>query len=321
MVNRKERVLAAVRGGKVDQVPAGFWLHFPQHQHQGQASIQAHVDFFRQTNTDIVKIMNEHLVPCTSPIRKASDWATVRPLSMSDPGVIDQLDIIKRVTDEFGDEAVAITTIHGTIASAYHARGGGDGYETNRYMLAAHLRENPRVVGDAFRIIAEGMAEFTQACLQAGAQGIYYSALGGEYSLFTDEEFALYVKPHDLAIFAAAAQREAFNVLHICKDGVNLNRYADYHPDVVSWALHDNAMSIADARKLFPNSAILGGLDDRSGVLVEGSEREIEQAVFAVLDEAGNERFILGADCTLPTDISLARIRTAVDAVGKYASR
>ncbi|MBS4206688.1 uroporphyrinogen decarboxylase family protein [Bacillus sp. FJAT-50079] len=313
-----ESVLNAVRGEKLDYVPAGFWLHFPSTQHHGKEAVEAHINFFRKTNTDIMKIMNENLVPYSTPITKADDWRNIRPISLKDPFVVDQLDIIKRIVDRVGDEAVILTTIHGTIASAFHARGGGENYDTLRTILSAHLREKPEVVANAFRILSEGMAEFTQSCLEAGAQGIYYSALGGEKELFTDEEFEQYIKPNDLLILNAAKSASAFNVLHICKDNVNFERYKDYDPEVVNWAVHENRLTLKEGRKLFPNSTILGGLDDRSGVLVSGTEEEIEKAVFSILDEVGTKKFILGADCTLPTEMSYEKIRMAVESTKKY---
>ena len=53
-------------------------------------------------------------------------------------------------------------------------------------------------------------------------------------------------------------------------------------------------------------------------VLVDGTLEQITEAVHAVLDEMGTRNFILGADCTLPTDIALARIAGAVEATGTY---
>ncbi|MBN1641950.1 MAG: hypothetical protein JXA09_12010 [Anaerolineae bacterium] len=60
----------------------------------------------------------------------------------------------------------------------------------------------------------------------------------------------------------------------------------------------------------------MGGLD-RRGVLVTGSEAEIRTAVRDVLAEAP-ERFILGADCTLPGDIDRDRIRIAIETAHAY---
>jgi uroporphyrinogen decarboxylase len=54
----------------------------------------------------------------------------------------------------------------------------------------------------------------------------------------------------------------------------------------------------------------MGGLD-RHGVIATGSQDEIEQAVKAVCQQAP-EKFILGADCTLPGDINWENIKTAI---------
>lgn len=317
-MNKKERVLASIQGRKVDRVPVGFWLHFANDLHHGKASVDAHIDFFKKTDTDIVKIMNENLIPSTQKITNATDWKRIQPIKMTDSFVVDQLDIIKRVIDAIGDEAVCLTTIHGTVASAFHARGGGDGYETLRSMLSTHLREEPQIVSDAFRIISEGLAELTEACLNAGAHGIYYAALGGETELFTDNEFEKYIRPNDLMILDAAKKESAIKYLHICKEKVNLERYNGYNPDIVNWAVHENNLSLQKGRELFPNSALMGGLDDRSGVLVSGTTEEIEQEVFSILEQTGTHKFILGADCTLPTEIAYERIIAAVEASKKY---
>ena len=58
----------------------------------------------------------------------------------------------------------------------------------------------------------------------------------------------------------------------------------------------------------------MGGLANRSGVLVEGSLEEIGGAVRRIIREFGPTGFILGADCTLPTEIPYERIRAAVQA-------
>ena len=59
-MNRKERVLAALRGEKTDRVPVSFWRHFRDetgNPPMGRKSAQYHLDFFRETGVDFVKIM------------------------------------------------------------------------------------------------------------------------------------------------------------------------------------------------------------------------------------------------------------------------
>ena len=62
-MTKRERVIAAIEGKKVDAIPSSFSLHFPKNQAVGDEAVAAHLKFFKETDTDIVKVMNEHLVP------------------------------------------------------------------------------------------------------------------------------------------------------------------------------------------------------------------------------------------------------------------
>ena len=59
-MNKLERVRAVLAGKEADRVPASFWFHFRPDKMHGQAAIQAHLDFYRQSNVDFLKVMNEH---------------------------------------------------------------------------------------------------------------------------------------------------------------------------------------------------------------------------------------------------------------------
>jgi len=56
-MTKRERVIAAIQGKEVDHVPVGFSLHFPADAAKGEKGVQSHLEFFRQTDTDIIKIM------------------------------------------------------------------------------------------------------------------------------------------------------------------------------------------------------------------------------------------------------------------------
>lgn len=317
-INKKERVIAAVRGQKVDYIPAGFWMHFPAQMHHGIEAVKAHIRFFRETDTDILKVMNENLVPL-NPISRAEDWKHIRPIDINSDYVKDQLDIIRRIKDEIKDEAVILATIHGVVASAFHSCKDPSTYDTEGGVFKEHLKEKPQIVGNAFRILAEGLAQLSQACIEAGADGIYYAALGGETYRFTDEEFYEYIKPNDLYILNAVSHVPGFNILHMCKDKLNLSRYKEYPADVVNWSVHADNPPLTDARKLFPGKAVLGGLDSSTGSIVSGNPEDIEKEAQNVIELMKDYKFILGGDCTLPSGIPYERIRKVVEASKKYS--
>lgn len=95
-----------------------------------------------------------------------------------------------------------------------------------------------------------------------------------------------------------------------------MKRYEGYnkYADVVNWGVYEVPFSIEEGKKLFPGTTIMGGLANRSGILVEGTEAEIQQAVKSIIGSIGKTGFILGADCTLPTEIEYWRVKAAATA-------
>lgn len=302
-MNKVERVRAAVAGEKVDRVPAGFWFHFTPDKHHGKASVQAHLDYYRESNVDFLKVMNEHPYRANVDIASPADWRRLRPAPLSSDFYQKQLDEVKMILDEIQDEALVLVTIFGPFRS---------GNNTSGDKVTDHLKADPLAVSQGLEAIAESLADFAVALIDAGAAGIYYSSQGGEQDRFTEFEFLQYIKPHDLTVLNAIEDKGEFNLLHICKDYIRLPLYADYPGHVVNWAATKHNMSLREGRMLFKRT-ICGGMDDR-GVMVNGSKQQIQAEVKKVIDDFGTEGFILGADCTLPTDINVANIRAAVDA-------
>lgn len=317
-MNKRERVMSVINGQMADKIPSGFWLHFHSDSFYGGQAVSTHLDFFNDSKTDICKVMNENLIPKDPALNSAADWSDLQALSTDSEYFTRQVDLVRSIVKAVDGQAVVLATIHGVVASASHLIGGPTIYDHDREILVRHLRENPEGMKQGLQIVADFLSALARACLEAGADGIYYAALGGEWAMYEDHEFAEVIRPLDIQVFEAAASRSCFNVLHICKENVNLERYRGYPGEVVNWGVYSQNPSLTEGKAVFPDKIQMGGLDDRSGVLVDGSASEIKAAVHAILDEAGDGSFILGADCTLPTEIDLARIRVAVDAVNSY---
>ncbi len=302
-MNKIERVRAALGGEQVDRVPASFWFHFPPAQAHGESSVKAHLKYYRESGIDFLKVMNEHPYQGNVSVKTPADWKQLRPAPLSSPLYQEQLDEVKGIVDELGDECLIITTIFGPFSSGNHAGG---------HMVTEHLKADPDSVHQGLATIADSLAEFALACVDAGASGIYYSAQGGAQDRFTEEAFLYYIKPHDLTILDAIRDHGEFHLLHICKDRVRLPLYADYPGHAVNWAATKNNLNLQEGRELF-NRSIVGGLDDR-GVVVDGSPEAIKATVRQVITGFGTEGLIVGADCTFPTDIDVSNIRLAVEA-------
>ena len=62
-MTKRERVIRAVRGEETDGIPSCFSMHFSPEYANGESAVDAHIQFLKQTDTDILKIMNENLSP------------------------------------------------------------------------------------------------------------------------------------------------------------------------------------------------------------------------------------------------------------------
>jgi uroporphyrinogen decarboxylase len=307
----------SILGGREGRSPASFWLHFPSEAKFGQRAVEAHRVFFAETQVDFLKIMNESLVMVPAYINDPLDWNYVKPFSAKTGFVQQELDIIKALADTLGSEVPLVATIHGVFASGFHACKAGESRVFRNNPVTEHLLLNPEPVLGGLKAIAEGLVEFSLACLDAGAQGIYYAALGGEAHRFSAEQFESWIKPLDLLVLRAIHERTNLSILHICKDHVRLPLYVDYPSPVVNWAIHESNLSLEEGAKLFSGKIILGGFDDRAGILVDGTRKEIVSATEDIKTRMKGVPFIIGADCTLPTEISTERIRWAVEAAHK----
>jgi uroporphyrinogen decarboxylase len=187
-------------------------------------------------------------------------------------------------------------------------------------VLLAHLREDPDAVKRGLDIMVDNVRALVRACQRAGVDGFYISTQGGEaHRLGGSELFTQYVKPSDLAVWDQA-QQSAFNILHVCDyDGpyADLTPYLDYPGQVVNCSLQVGGRELTprEAAALF-GRPFLGGLE-RKGTIATGDAPAIRRAVEAVLAQAP-ERFMLGADCTVPSETPWENLRVAIETAHDY---
>ena len=305
-MNKRETVLGLLDLGKPQTyIPAAFFLHFDPSCHFGRAGVDKHLEFFRATGMDFVKIQYERNFPGLPGIQRAGDW-TRMPLYGED-FFKPQLEVVEGIVKAVKREAVVVVTLYSPFMCAAHAVG-----EEN---VLQHLRENPDLGLKGMEIVTESLMTFVKACIRIGVDGFYHSTQGGETHRLADRTlFDDFVRPYDLAVMKEAERSCIFNILHVCDyvgEYDDLTRFQDYPGHVVSCPLKvgGRPLPLPGAHRLF-GRPVMGGLD-RRGVLATGSEAQIRAEVQATLRQAP-ERFILGADCTVPAETPWENLRTAI---------
>jgi uroporphyrinogen decarboxylase len=111
-----------------------------------------------------------------------------------------------------------------------------------------------------------------------------------------------------------------FNILHICDYTgfyADLTPFLDYPGHVINCSLNvgDRTLSPKDVAQMF-GRPFMGGLE-RLGVIATGSLDAIHQAAAGVLAVAP-DRFILAADCTIPSTTPWKNVKAAIDTAHQY---
>jgi uroporphyrinogen decarboxylase len=312
-MNKRERVLNLIDGGGTQgYVPAAFFLHFDPAYHQGQAAIDRHLEFFNFTGMDFVKIQYEQIQPPFAHIHQPRDWADV-PLYGEDFFEA-PIRVAEGLVNAAKDEALVIMTLYSPFMWAGHLAGPG--------ILDSHLREDPEAVKKGLEIMVENVLNLVRGCKRAGIDGFYASSQGGEAFRFTGTDiFEQFIKPSDLAVWDEIGSC-TFNILHIC-DYVggyeDLTPFLDYPGQVVNCSLKsgERTLTPTEASKIF-GRPYMGGME-RTGVIAAGGPEEIRAAAEGALANAP-ERFILGADCTVPGDTPWEHLRIAIEAAHRHTS-
>ncbi len=306
-MNKRDAVLSILdKGGSQEYVPAAFFLHFDPQYHRGQLAIDKHLAYFHYTGMDFVKIQYERKFPQIPAIQRPEDWAKT-PLYKED-FFAEPLAVVKGIVEAAKPDALVLVTLYSPFMCAGHATSGA--------LLTQHLSEDPEKVKPGLEIITESLMTFVKGCIKLGVDGFYTSTQGGEAGRFTDRTiFEQYIKPTDLALMEEVNRSCQFNILHVCDYHLSyddLTPFLDYPGHVVNCALEVGGKPVdgAEISRLF-GRPFMGGMD-RHGVIA-GDDRGAIVAEVERLLAAAPERYILGADCTIPSDTDWDNIRLAID--------
>jgi uroporphyrinogen decarboxylase len=293
--DRRAAMLSLRDGGPgPGHVPAAFFTHFDAAHHFGTPAVEKHLEYFRFTGMDFVKVQYERTFPPIAEIRDPRDWRAMPRYGLD--FYRPQLEVVEGLVKAARGEALVLVTLYSAFMCAGHTVG--------RDALRRQMDENPGAVERGLDVVGESLLGFVRECRNLGVDGFYASTQGGEQGTFRDAStFEKHVMPHDLRLLREIDATCDFNILHVCDyeaPYAALSPFERYPGHVVSCSprLASGAVPLRELARLF-GRPIMGGLD-RKGVIATGTDEQIRAAAEAVLREAP-ERFILGADCTVPS--------------------
>ncbi len=329
-MNRRERVLAALTGDRVDRPPVSFWGHFYHRESTAEDLVAATLEFQTEYDWDWVKLnprKHYHAEPWgvsyrysgratekpaleTWPIHHAADWLAITPRPFDRGALAEQLDAVSMLKRRLPADVPLIETVFTPLAVL-----GEMVPEAGELKL--HLRQHPNAVRGALEAVSATFEPFVRAVIRAGADGIYFATVDwGSRDVLSPGEYREWARPYDLRVVLAAADAP-FNVLHVCKRRNLLLDLADYPVHAFSWAATDPLNpSFADALPLL-KGAVMGGISHDDAIAHADAERALAEFRRA-LEVTRGRRWLVGPGCSIPPATpaaNLKAVRAAVDSV------
>lgn len=334
MTTKRELVLKAFKGEKVERVPVGFWYHFAEEDellngfHNPDIfakNVAGHKRFVEEVEPDFVKIMSDGFFSYPNPlitdqVRSIKDLAAIESIGDEHPWFDQQVALVKEVRATFIEDIVAVYNIFAPLTHLKWQISNKVAFGDE--LVANFLKEDPQTFRHVLKVIAQDLATLVKKIItEAGADGIYYSAQTIQVPGFSSQDYKEYISESDLIVLKAANRAHGQNILHICgyKGASNdVTIFKDYPVQVVNWAVGPEGLSLKEGKRLFGGKTVLGGFENtEEGLLYTGSKEDIQAKARELVAENGQQGIIIGADCTIPSDIDNRRIAWVREALAE----
>ena len=304
--NKKE-IMDRFLAGTLDEsyVPSAFFSHFSAR--EGDAAVQAHLQFFLQTNADVLKVQFEQRAPRVENLNVDAGWENIEMLP--EDFYRPTLEIIRQLQAVVGKDVYVLPTIYNPHQVARQSL-------TEKYIVEA-ATNRPETLKKVLDNYKEALLWLVRECKAIGIEGFYMTTQGGEKKFYDipGDFYGTFIKPYDMEIMGECCKDTKCNILHICDwEGTHddLTRFKDYPAQIINtpFDLDGTYFSLQDGVELF-GRPVLGGLD-RKGEINRLEGQELYEFVDKVLDEAPKTKTMLGAECTV--SVGPEKINTAISA-------
>lgn len=309
-MNKRERVMAAIRGEPVDRVPVSFWLHNFASEHSAQALTDATVRLYRNYDWDFLKpqsrascfgeMWGTTIVPSTEQtvmstvreyaLKDARALGSLEPADAAQGALAEQLDAYLAIRAQIGPEVPIVATIFAPLMVAPFMLAGG------REAVLKLMREDPAALERGLAAIGQTLAQHTRRCIAAGIDGIFYATTLATRGLMSVAECRRFQRPFDLPIIEAASGAPV-NIMHVCGDNTLFDEFIDYPVSVFSWATTPGNPSLTEVRDR-TGRAVLGGLPGKPQIGAMKAEALVERARQSIA-ATGGRHHLLGPDCSI----------------------
>ncbi len=324
-LNKRERIMAAVRGEPVDRVPVGMWLHDFTMENSAEELVRETCRLHDRFDLDFLKpqqrphcfgqmwgqeyarSLRKDLRPEITryAIRDTGDLGNVHRVYANQGALGEQLDAFRRLRAAIGPNVPFVATVFSPMMNLtlMHARG--------RDAALNLQKQAPEDLGRAVDAMAETLAEFAAASLAHGADGIFYATTTANEGDTTSDDFERFQLKADRTILDAV-RGAPFNILHICGGSIMADWFANYPVSVVSWATTPGNPDLRSMQAL-TGKTVLAGMPGKPA-FAQQTPAALRAHIHSSLEQTGGNRHIVGPDCSINPGTPDDLIAAAIDA-------
>jgi uroporphyrinogen decarboxylase len=311
-MTKPERVAAALVGDEVDRPPASFWGHDYLREWSPEGLAEATLERYRRYDWDFVKVnpratyyaeaWGSRYKPSGAPdygpinvdyaLKTPHDLERITPVDIREGPFGEQLAALRLIGKGLAGKAPFIQTVFSPLSVIGRLANGDLGF------VRRLMREDSKPLHSALDAVAQTLAAYSQACLEAGAGGIFFATVEwATFDVATVEQYAEFGRPYDLQVLAAV-QEATFNVLHVCRKDNMLLSMLDYPVHAFNWATYETGnLRLSDVLSR-SERAVMGGVAVQT--VSEGAPEAVAAEVSEAQSETGGRRFLLSAGCSIP---------------------
>lgn len=315
-MNKVERVKNAFERKEVDRVPVSMWFHFTGEDRYGEKFVATHMQYYKKSGIDFLKIMNDAFFPWDigQTITKSTDWRKVKPHGRNHKFIREQAEYAARINDALQGDCMTFWSLFAPFSAMRFSAGDE--------MTTQHLKDDPDSVLEGMKAVAQDCVDIIELCTgQGGCTGSYLAIHSADVGRYTKEQYDSWIKPQDFTVCDAMNATSSYNIAHLCGwSGIknHLDWWRDYPLQLMHWACNVDDVTWEQGAEYFGEIPRMGGFDSRAtGLLYTGTEEQIKAETKRLIDISGKLGVMLGADCTLPSDIDYQRIRWVVEAAAE----
>ncbi len=321
-MTKRERIHAAICGEPVDQVPRALWRHFPRIDQTAEGLAAAVVEFQRRYDFDLVKVTPTSGYPAEAwgarlehrdneegtrrylsrPVQATADWHKLPRLDVTQGVLGRELRALELIRAELGPDVPIFQTIFSPLTTAKNLSGD---------LWLTDLQERPDDLKAGLSRIAEVTADFARACLQAGADGIFFATQLANARTLTEAQYREFGVRYDRMVLDEVVEKAALVLLHVHGFDIFFDLMAEYPVDIINWHDRRTPPSLAEGQVRF-RGAVLGGIDEW-GTLLKGSPQDVREQMADAVRRTGGRRLIIGAGCVTPITVPEANLRAVAE--------